>query len=110
MYYIKIRLFKAAKAAKLSGVNERIGQQWAKRLREDPEWDIYEKNTNKVNRKSSQLQEEHKLYLINYFDEFPQARTKDAVDSLTENFENFSLKKQSLESLSLRSAIFLSRV
>ncbi|KAI8642306.1 hypothetical protein BD408DRAFT_387596, partial [Parasitella parasitica] len=93
LYYIKIKLFKAAKAAKLSGVNERTGQQWAKRLREDPEWDIYEKNTNKVNRKSSQLQEEHKLYLINYFDEFSQARTKDAVDSLTENFENFSLKE-----------------
>jgi hypothetical protein len=31
--------------------------------------------------------------LINYFDEFPQARTKDAVDRLTENFESFSLKE-----------------
>ncbi|KAI8082205.1 hypothetical protein BDF21DRAFT_487821 [Thamnidium elegans] len=37
LYYIKNKLFKAAKAAKLSGINERTGQQWAKRLREDPE-------------------------------------------------------------------------
>lgn len=66
LYYIKIKLYKAAKAAKMSGVNERTGQQWAKRLREDAEWDIYEKNTNKVNRKTSQLQEEHKQHLINY--------------------------------------------
>ncbi|KAI9249562.1 hypothetical protein EDC94DRAFT_589102 [Helicostylum pulchrum] len=93
LYYLKIKLFKAGKAGKMSGINERTGQQWAKRLREDPEWDIYEKNTNKVNRKPSQLQEEHKKYLISYFDEFPQARTKDAVDSLTENFGNFSLKE-----------------
>lgn len=93
LYYLKIKLYKAAKAAKMSGVNERTGQQWAKRLREDAEWNIYEKNTNRVNRKTSQLQEEHKQFLINYYDEFPQARTKDAVDSLTENFENFSLKE-----------------
>ncbi|KAI9259947.1 hypothetical protein EDC94DRAFT_585388 [Helicostylum pulchrum] len=53
-------------------VNERTGQQWAKRLNEDPEWDIYEKNTNKANRK---------------------ARIKDAVDNLTEIFENFNLKE-----------------
>ncbi|KAG2190476.1 hypothetical protein INT47_003004, partial [Mucor saturninus] len=93
LYYLKIKLYKAAKAAKMSEVNERTGQQWAKRLREDAEWNIYEKNTNRVNRKTSQLQEEHKQFLINYYDEFPQARTKDAVDSLTENFENFSLKE-----------------
>ncbi|KAI9256053.1 hypothetical protein EDC94DRAFT_586897 [Helicostylum pulchrum] len=69
LYYLKIKLFKAAKAAKMSGINERTGQQWAKRLRENPERDIYEKNTNKVNRKPN------------------------AVDSLTENFGNFSLKE-----------------
>ncbi|KAI9474305.1 MAG: hypothetical protein EXX96DRAFT_459954, partial [Benjaminiella poitrasii] len=27
LYYIKIKLFKAAKAAKMSGINERTGQQ-----------------------------------------------------------------------------------
>lgn len=74
-------------------MNERTGQLWVKRLREDPEWDIYEKNTNKFNRKAIQPQEEHKRYLINHFDEIPQARTKDAVDSLTENFESFNLKE-----------------
>lgn len=93
IYYLKLKLFSAAKAARMAGINERTGQQWAKRLATDPEWDIYEKNTNKVNRKKSQLQDEHKQHLIGYFDEYPQARTKDAVDSLTENFENFSLKE-----------------
>lgn len=81
LYYIKFKFFKAAKAAKLSGINERTAQNWAKRLREDPEWDIYEKNTNKVNRKTSSTQEEHK------------AHAKDAVDNLTENLESFNLKE-----------------
>lgn len=31
--------------------------------------------------------------MIDYFDEFPQARIKDAVDNLTEIFENFNLKE-----------------
>lgn len=31
--------------------------------------------------------------MISYFDDFPQARTKDAEDGLIENFENFSLKE-----------------
>jgi hypothetical protein len=43
LYYIKIKLFKAAKAAKMAGINKRSGQHWSKRLREDPERDIYEK-------------------------------------------------------------------
>lgn len=59
----------------------------------DPEWDIYGKLTNKVNRFESQLQEEHKHLLINLFDEQPQAARKDAVDSLTAAFESFSLKE-----------------
>ncbi|KAI9469130.1 MAG: hypothetical protein EXX96DRAFT_654727 [Benjaminiella poitrasii] len=40
-------LYKAAKAARLSGVAEHTGQQWAKRLRDEPKWDIFEKQTNK---------------------------------------------------------------
>lgn len=31
--------------------------------------------------------------MVSYFDELPQARTKDTVDSLAENFDNFSLKE-----------------
>ncbi|KAG1138515.1 hypothetical protein G6F37_006976 [Rhizopus arrhizus] len=39
----EVKLYKAAKAARLSGVAERTGQQWAKRLKDDPEWNIFEK-------------------------------------------------------------------
>lgn len=37
LYYLQVKLYKAAKAARLSGVAERTGQQWAKRLRDEPE-------------------------------------------------------------------------
>ena len=53
----------------------------------DPEWDIYGKLTNKVNRAESQLLEEYKHLLINLFDEQPQATRKDAVHNLTAAFE-----------------------
>ncbi|KAL9538562.1 hypothetical protein MBANPS3_010839 [Mucor bainieri] len=62
-------------------------------MKEDPEWDIYDKLTNKVNRAGSQLQEEHKHFLINLFDEQPQATRQDTVDALTAAFEGFSLKE-----------------
>lgn len=35
--YLQVKLYKAAKASRLSGVTERTGQQWAKRLKDDPE-------------------------------------------------------------------------
>lgn len=35
-----MKLYKAAKAARLSGVAERTGRQWAKRLRDEHEWGI----------------------------------------------------------------------
>ncbi|KAG1142322.1 hypothetical protein G6F37_005958 [Rhizopus arrhizus] len=47
--------------------------------------------------KTSQLQEEHKVHLINFYDEHPQARVSDAVASLTEKFENFTLKNSSVQ-------------
>ncbi|KAL7332361.1 hypothetical protein PS15p_204411 [Mucor circinelloides] len=62
-------------------------------MKDDPEWDIYDKLTNKVNRAGSQLQEEHKHFLINLFDEQPQATRQDAADALTAAFEGFSLKE-----------------
>ena len=43
LYYLQVKLYKAAKAARLSGVTERTGQLWAKRLKNDPEWNIFEK-------------------------------------------------------------------
>ncbi|KAL4206114.1 hypothetical protein AB4K20DRAFT_1925216 [Rhizopus microsporus] len=62
----------------------------------DPEWDIYGKLMNKVNRDESQLQEEHKYSLIHLFDEQPQATRTNAVDSLTATFEDFSLKESQI--------------
>ncbi|KAG1261020.1 hypothetical protein G6F68_006996 [Rhizopus microsporus] len=73
-------------------VEIRTAQKWAKRLKEDPEWNIYEKQTNMSNRKPPQLQNEHKQHLV-------QATRRDAVDSLTEEFQNFNLKKKLLATL-----------
>ncbi|KAL7317086.1 hypothetical protein PS15m_003486 [Mucor circinelloides] len=39
-YYLQVKLYKAAKADRLLGVAERTGQQWAKRSRDEDEWDI----------------------------------------------------------------------
>lgn len=55
-------------------------------MKEDPKWDIYEKFTNKVSRPVSQLQEEHSDFLINFFDDQPQATREDTVASLTAAF------------------------
>ncbi|KAG1499318.1 hypothetical protein G6F47_010792 [Rhizopus delemar] len=96
LYYLQVKLYKAAKAAGLSDVAERTGQQWAKRLRNEPEWDIFEKQTNKDKQKIGMLQQEHKEYIINLYDQNPQARVVDIVESLTKSFENFSLKETSV--------------
>lgn len=92
-YFNRIKLWKAAPSGRQAGINERTAQAWAKRLKEDPEWNIYEKDTNKVNREGSQLQDAHKEYLYNFFDEYPQANRQDAVYSLTEAFDGLNLKK-----------------
>lgn len=98
MYYNRVKLYSAAKSGRLAGrIAERTAQKWTRRLKEDKDWNILEKQTNKVNRKTSQLQEEHKIHLINFYDENSQARMSDAVTSLTEKFENFSLKNSSVE-------------
>lgn len=92
LYYLQVKLYKA----RLSGVAERTGQQWAKRLRDEPEWDIFEKQTNKDKQKTGMLQQEHKEYIINLYDQSPQACVVDIVESLTKTFENFSLKETSV--------------
>jgi hypothetical protein len=55
--------------------------------------EYFRKRHNKVNRKVSQLQEEHKQHLLELFDKNLQATKQDAVDSLTQAFERFNLKK-----------------
>lgn len=87
VYYNRIKLFKAAKSGRLAGgVAERTAQKWARRLKEDKDWNIFEKQTNKINKSAGQLDEKHKIHLLNFYDSNPQARVVDAVCSLTEKF------------------------
>ncbi|CAO3664956.1 unnamed protein product [Rhizopus stolonifer] len=88
-----IKLWKAAPSRRKANIEPQTARIWAKRLRGDPSWNIYEKQTNKVNRKLSQLQQEHKQHLLEFFDNYPQATKHDAAESLTEAFEGFSLKE-----------------
>lgn len=39
----------------------RIAQGWAQRLRNEPDWDVYEKQTNKVNRKKIKYRTHEKI-------------------------------------------------
>jgi hypothetical protein len=71
----------------------------AKRLKEGKDWNILEKQTNKVNRKASQLQEEHKALFISFYDKYRQAQMNDAIAPLTKKFESFSLKTSSVQVL-----------
>ena len=93
VYYNRVKLYNAAKSGRLAGgIAERTAQKWAKRLKEDKDWNILEKQTNKVNRKASQLQEEHKVLFISFYDKYRQAQMNDAIAPLTKKFESFSLK------------------
>lgn len=71
-YFNRIKSWKAAPSARKAQVEIRTAQKWGKRLKEGPEWNIYEKQTNMFNRKSSQLQEEHKKHLLYSFDKYPK--------------------------------------
>ncbi|KAI9258512.1 hypothetical protein BY458DRAFT_440921, partial [Sporodiniella umbellata] len=99
VYYNRIKLFKAAKSGRLAGgVAERAAQKWAKRLKEDEDWNIFKKQTNKINKSAGQLDEKHKIHFLNFYDSNPQARVMDAVCSLTEKFESFTPKESSVKS------------
>ncbi|KAG1077518.1 hypothetical protein G6F42_024792 [Rhizopus arrhizus] len=94
-----IKLSNAAKSGRLAGgVVERTAQKWARRLKEDKDWNILEKQTNKINKSAGQLDEKHKIHLLNFYDSNPQARVVDAVCSLTEKVESFTLKESSVRS------------
>ncbi|KAI9470686.1 MAG: hypothetical protein EXX96DRAFT_653783 [Benjaminiella poitrasii] len=76
VYMNRVKLFNAAKSGRLaSGIAERTTQKWAKRLKEDKDWNILEKQTNLINRPKLQLRQEHKTHLINFYDDNPQAVT-----------------------------------
>ena len=42
------------------------------------------------------LQQEHKEYIINLYDQHPDARVVDVIESLTKSFEHFNLKETSV--------------
>lgn len=101
LYYLKIKFYSAAKAAGKTGIAERTAQTWAKRIRMESDWNIYEKQTNKGNRAKSQLQELQRLHVLELFDEKPYTTTDEVVDSLTKAFAGFSLKKSTVNSFIL---------
>ncbi|KAG0788753.1 hypothetical protein G6F16_007957 [Rhizopus arrhizus] len=62
LYLIKVKFLKAKPATEQAGINPITAQGWIQRMDKDPEWNIYEKFTNKINRAESELQEEHKHF------------------------------------------------
>ncbi|KAI8332744.1 hypothetical protein EDC96DRAFT_548597 [Choanephora cucurbitarum] len=55
------------------GIAERTAQKWAKKLKGDKDWNIFEKQPNSANRAKPQLDERHKVRLLEFYDNWPQA-------------------------------------
>ncbi|KAG2194542.1 hypothetical protein INT46_009205 [Mucor plumbeus] len=69
VYYSRIKLFNTAKSGRLAGgISERTAQKWAKKFKEDKDWNIFEKQTNLVNKPKPQLDDKHKLHLLDFYD------------------------------------------
>lgn len=51
------------------------------------------KQANHDKRKSGMLQQEHKEYIINLYDQCPDACVADVIKGLTKLFENFNFKR-----------------
>ncbi|GAA5815982.1 hypothetical protein MFLAVUS_009501 [Mucor flavus] len=75
VYYLQLKFLSASAAARKAAINVRTGQDWAKKLKDDPDWDIFEKKP------------------TNFFYDNPHARVSDAIEELTKNFEGFTLKE-----------------
>ncbi|KAG1049283.1 hypothetical protein G6F43_008382 [Rhizopus delemar] len=85
---------KPADAAKLANVNPETARKWKREYDNDPEKNIPFKKTNRTSKRApSQLNESHKMHLINFFDENPSAAIQDAVENLTKSFEGLEIKK-----------------
>ncbi|CAO3678991.1 unnamed protein product [Rhizopus microsporus] len=93
-FFLHEKLMKPAEAAKLANVNPETARKWKREYERDPEKKIPFKKTNHIsNRAPSQLNENHKMHLINFFDENPSAVIQDAVENLTKSFEGLEIKK-----------------
>ncbi|KAL0074833.1 hypothetical protein F4703DRAFT_1935535 [Phycomyces blakesleeanus] len=80
VYSNRVKLFNVGKSGRLAGrIAERTVHRWAKRLKENKDWNILEKQTNKVNRPKAQLDERHNVHLLKLYDDNSQSRIADAV-------------------------------
>ena len=62
-------------------------------MKKNPDSFTLEKKTNIQNRPKSQLQEEHKQCLIEFYDDDPGAYIQDAVEMLISKFAGLEIKK-----------------
>lgn len=83
-----------SEAAKAANVNYETARKWKRANDQDPDKNIPFKKTNRTsNRPESKLNEQHKAYLTDFFDENPSAVIQDAVENLTKSFEGLQIKK-----------------
>lgn len=93
-YFIQQKLMKPSEAAKAANVNYETARKWVTEYNKDPEKKIPVKKTNRTaNRPPSQLNETHKAYVTNFFDDNPTATIDDAVYNLVKSFEGLQIKK-----------------
>ncbi|KAI8645340.1 hypothetical protein BD408DRAFT_411768, partial [Parasitella parasitica] len=94
-YFIHEHLLKSSEAARLANVNPETARKWKRAYENDPENRIpfKKKTTRTSNPLPSRLNEQHKAYLVDFFDENPTAVILDAVENLTKSFEGLEIKK-----------------
>ncbi|KAL0091352.1 Homeodomain-like DNA binding domain-containing transcription factor [Phycomyces blakesleeanus] len=93
-YYTQQKLMKPTEAANVANVNLETGRKWKTAYNKDPDKQTPVKKTNRAsNCPKSQLGEEHKTYLTNFYDDNPTATIQDAVENLVKSFEGFTIKK-----------------
>ncbi|CEP13779.1 hypothetical protein [Parasitella parasitica] len=93
-FFIQQKLMTPSEAAAAANVNYETARKWVTEYNKDPEKKIPTKKTNRtINRPPSQLNENHKAYLTDFYDENPTATIQDAVNKLTEDFEGLTIKK-----------------
>lgn len=81
-YYLQQRLMKPTEAAKAGNVNPETARKWKLAYDKDPNKQIPVKKTNRTsNYPKSQLGDEQKAYLTNFYDENPTATIQDAVEN-----------------------------
>ncbi|KAI9276226.1 hypothetical protein BY458DRAFT_506036 [Sporodiniella umbellata] len=85
-----------------AGIKVRTGQVWARRLREDPEYDLFERLENR----RVLLKDEYKTYLISYFDKNPLASRQEAVENLTKAFNNCQIRNNQVGSFLVKDCRF----